>query len=277
MEVLMLQDHATASTTSASTIPPNVLTYRDGANVDLSIASGARRGFEGLIATRGRADAEHSTRRPAAPRRALVSVPKESVPTLQVGVAASREQLEAADRLIRKRYAWRGYSLEAFEYQNLSMGVQSARREITFFAADQHATLGTITLRLDGPDGLRAESTHGEVVQRARGEGRCIGELTRLALAEDVDSRQVLASLFGLVYTVGRVQHGVTDVFIEVNPRHVVFYSRAIGFAVVGGARFCERVCAPSVLLHLDVETLEEQLGLENPRSVEAPLMRYGT
>ena len=53
----------------------------------------------------------------------------------------------------------------------------------------------------------------------------------------------------------------MTDAFIEVNPRHVAFYSRALGFTVASEARFCERVRAPSVLLHLDVETLDEQLG----------------
>jgi hypothetical protein len=95
--------------------------------------------------------------------------------------------------------------------------------------------------------------------------------------SEDVDSRQVLASLFGILYTVGRVRHGVTDVFIEVNPRHVTFYVRALGFVVAGEARFCERVRAPSVLLHLAVETLEALLGLGTTRPADEPIRRYGT
>ncbi len=153
----------------------------------------------------------------------------------------------------------------------------ATRREITFFAADSTTTLGTVTLRLDGPEGLLAEATHRKVVQRARFAGRRIGELTRLALAEGVDSQRVLASLFGIVYAVGRVIHGVTNVFIEVNPRHVAFYARALGFVVAGEARFCERVRAPSVLLHLAVETLEALLGLPASRAVEKPVRRYGT
>jgi len=274
----MLLDHATAFAARAHEIPPDVLEYCDHAPAaDLPIASGARRGFEGLIANRGRHGNRDPVHSSAARSRTLAAVPNTSAPQLQVGVAESREQIEAADRLIRKRYAWRGYSLEAFEYQSLSAGGDSARREITFFAADQQTTLGTITLRLDGPEGLRADATHGETMQHARGEGRCIGELTRLAVAEDADSRRVLASLFGLVYAVGRMMHGVTDVFIEVNPRHVAFYSRGIGFAVAGEARFCERVRAPSVLLHVDVETLEERLGLANSRLAEEPMKRYGT
>ncbi len=52
----------------------------------------------------------------------------------------------------------------------------------------------------------------------------------------------------------------MTDVFIEVNPRHVTYYSRIMGFVVAAGERLCERVCAPSVLLHLEVEALAARL-----------------
>jgi hypothetical protein len=148
---------------------------------------------------------------------------------------------------------------------------------MTFIATVAQSTLGTVTLRLDGPGGLRAEATHPEAVKRARADGRRIGELTRLALAEHVDSLQVLASMFGLIYSIGRVVHGVTDVLIEVNPRHVAFYVRALGFVVAGEARFCDRVSAPSVLLHLTVETLESLLELGTTLRGEAPAMRYGT
>ena len=65
----------------------------------------------------------------------------------------------------------------------------------------------------------------------------------------------MLASLFNLAYARrARRLHGVTDVFIEVNPRHVAFYSRVLGFVVAAGESFCERVRAPSVLLHVEME-----------------------
>ena len=197
--------------------------------------------------------------------------------SLHVGVAKSVEEIEAAYRLICKRYAWRGYSLEAFDYQDIPARQDDSSREVTFFVADPQSTLGTITLRLDGPEGLRAEATHREAMRHVRTEGRRIGELTRLAVSEGVDSRGVLASLFGLVYAEGRLVYGVTDVFIEVNPRHVAFYSRALGFVVGGEARYCERVRAPSVLLHLQVETLEKRLGLVTAAGIEERFQRYGT
>ena len=55
-------------------------------------------------------------------------------------------------------------------------------------------------------------------------------------------------------YLVTRVIHALTDVVIEVNPRHVRFYRRVFGFVVAGAGRLCTRVGAPSVLMQLDLE-----------------------
>ncbi len=150
----------------------------------------------------------------------------------------------------------------------------TARRELTFVASDGRATVGTITLGLDGPDGLLAEGTHADVVQMHRVQGRKVCELTRLALAERVDSRAVLAALFSLAYAAGSA-HGITDVFIEVNPRHVGFYTRVLGFNIAASARICERVGAPSVLLWLRTEALEQRLielsrGIDRARTAAA-------
>ncbi len=93
---------------------------------------------------------------------------------------------------------------------------------------------------------------------RAQGGRGC--ELGRLALAEEADTRTVLSTLFGLAYGVAKAIQDVTDVFIEVNPRHVGFYRRVFGFAVDAGERLCERVQAPAVLLRSSVADLETRL-----------------
>jgi hypothetical protein len=193
---------------------------------------------------------------------------------LEVAVAKSTEQLAAADNLIENRYAWRGYKLQSSERVEQPEQQEDPSYRVTFFAMVNRRVVGTITLRLDGPAGLRADATHGDIIQYARAESRRLGELTRLALAAHVDSRRVLSSLFGLVYSIGRWEHNVTDVFVEVNPRHVAFYVRALGFAIVGDAKFCERVGAPSILLYADVESLEERLGLGVPSWPEESAQR---
>lgn len=201
----------------------------------------------------------------AASEAATATAPESAEPAIapesreiSVDVARSPEQMRAARMLVCKRYAWRGYCLDGAD--DSLRPRQCAEHEITVIASTDCTTIGTITLGLDGPRGLRADETHGDSVASARLGGRRVCELTRLAVDERADSRAVLASLFTLVYEVGRTIHGVTDVFVEVNPRHVAFYTRVLGFVVAAGERFCERVRAPSVLLHLEVDQLEQRL-----------------
>jgi hypothetical protein len=276
-EIHMPQDGATALANLECAIDQNrPERCHHAPAIDLHLASAAQRGFASLIDDRRRG--ERSPPSPPPLRSRMFAAPATTDrPRVHVGVAQSLEQMEAADRLVRKRYAWRGYRLEASGSQVPRITSAQARREITFLATVSQSMRGTVTLRLDGPEGLHAEATHPEAVRRARADGRRIGELTRLALAEDVDSRQVLAPMFALIYTVGRVVHGVTDVLIEVNPRHVAFYVRILGFVVAGEARFCDRVSAPSVLLHLAVETLESLLEWGTTHPEQARAMRFGT
>jgi hypothetical protein len=200
------------------------------------------------------------------------TVAEDGEAALHIAVAKSPEQFEAAGDLVRKRYAWRGYEVNGIDVAAQSSSIASFQ-EITFLVASRETALGTLTLGFDGPFGLRAEAAYGDVIGRFRAAGNRVCELTRLAVAESVNSKAVLASLFSLAHAVGRTTHDVTDVFIEVNPRHVGFYSRVLGFAVAGGEKFCERVHAPSVLLQLEIEALEERLGLLDVAALMQPLI----
>lgn len=194
---------------------------------------------------------------------------------LHIAVAKRAEQFAAARNLVRERYASRGYEVEDSADARAESRPERSSQEITFLVASRQATVGTVTLGLDGAHGLRAEEAYCDVIDRYRLAGCRICELTRLALAEHVDSKAVLASLFYLAHAVGRTVHDVTDVFIEVNPRHVAFYSRVLGFVVAAGEKFCERVRAPSVLLQLELEALELRLGLLNVAGLMRPLVAH--
>lgn len=273
----MLGERTMTSPGAVYEILPELLSRPSPArDANLLDAARAGKGFDCLISNRGRKDHQGSPSVTNFRARTLRRPNAIDSPALQVGVAKSAEQLEAADKLIRKRYAWRGYGLESFKCDSPPEHDPNLRDSITFFATERASLIGTITLRLDGPNGLRADATHGDILEYARGDGRRLGELTRLAVADGVDSRLVLSSMFGLVFSVGRWVHNVTDIFIEVNPRHVAFYARALGFAIVGDARFCERVGAPSILLYSDVDCLGERLGLAASAAAAAlePAMR---
>lgn len=224
-------------------------------------------GFDSLMQRRSRAPESMRVSSKSDAAAGLLSQPSRD---LRISVASSPEALAEAVRLVERRYAWRGYALN-HAARELPGHAAPEAHEITLLAHDDHATLGTLTLRLDGPHGLRAEEGYAETIATVRAEGRRVCELTRLALDETSDWKAVLASLFSLAYAMGRSMHGVTDVFIEVNPRHVGFYQRALGFVVAAGERLCERVKAPSVLLKLELADLERRLRLEPP-----PVMQGG-
>ena len=189
---------------------------------------------------------------------------------LRIAVATSVQQIDAAHDLVRRRYAWRGYEFGT----DASAKVPSQRtpNDVTFVVESADTLVGTVTLGLDGPDGLLAEHTHHGVIAQARANGSRVCEVTRLAVADGADSRTVLALLLSLAHLIARTVHKVTDVFIEVNPRHVAFYSRALGFMVAAGERICERVRAPSVLLRAELDVLEERLTLMGTKRTMRPL-----
>jgi hypothetical protein len=192
-------------------------------------------------------------------------------PSLRIAVATSVQQLEAAQELVRRRYAWRGYECQPDDL--FKIPAQRKANEVTFVVDSIETMIGTVTLGLDGPDGLLAERTHEGVIAQARAEGCRVCEVTRLAVAEGADSRTVLALLLSLAHLVGRTVHEITDVFIEVNPRHVAFYSRALGFMVAAGERICERVRAPSVLLRAERDVLEQRLVLMGMKRTLRPAL----
>jgi len=225
----------------------NALMY----GIPIVLSSAICGGFDSLLGRRSRSLISTSATARAAS--------KDTDPALHLVLARSPEHLDAADDLVRKRYEWRGYKLEGADAAAGSSRKNSSQ-EFTFLVAFGETAVGTLTLGLDGPGGLLAEAGYGEVIGAFRAAGHRVCELTRLALAERVDSKIVLAGLFSFAHAVGRTLRGVTHVFIEVNPRHVQFYSRVLGFAVVAGGKFCERVRAESVLLELELEALETRL-----------------
>jgi hypothetical protein len=168
-------------------------------------------------------------------------------------IADSPVELQAAAALVEGRYGDRGYRVTAED-----VGQDPG---ITLIATESEAITGTLTVRLDGPEGLSADENYGDVLSAVRRSGRNICEMTRLAVDPSADSRSVLAALFGLGYVVCRHLHGATDIFVEVNPRHAVFYRRLFGFVVAAGRSICPRVMAPAVLLRLDLDRFEVRLS----------------
>jgi hypothetical protein len=170
---------------------------------------------------------------------------------IRVAIARNPSQLEACASLIAKRYGWRGYDVPE--------PIVDSPSYFTIFAADTEGqVLGTLTLGLDSAAGLMADEMYEAEVDAARRDGGRVGELVRLAVDVCPEAKEVLASLLHMAYLCGRVIHGATDAFIEVNPRHVGYYKRLFGFEVAGSPKTCPRVNAPAVLLRLRLERIHQ-------------------
>lgn len=182
--------------------------------------------------------------------------------SMKVVVARSRHEHESAMALIRRSYARRGYRT-SFLVESLSVS-QGLYRHVTLLAQQGERVVGTLTLGLDSGAGLSVDEAHRSAVDAIRSQGGRVCELTRLAVDAGETPRLALGLLVQSAYLVGRLVHRATDVFIEVNPRHVSFYERAFQFRRVGEPTMCPRVQAPSVLMHLELSQLDRRFDLSN-------------
>ncbi len=158
--------------------------------------------------------------------------------------AVSYHQHRACNALVRRMYVSRGYR------------VLPQRQSID---DPNHFTLGawldgelaaTLTGSRDSRAGLLADSLYGDEISSLRKPSRVIGEVTRLAVDSEFRNPELLKALFRATYQYARAIFGVTDVVIEVNPRHAGYYRREMSFSQIGSIRTCPRVEAPAVLLH---------------------------
>jgi hypothetical protein len=174
------------------------------------------------------------------------------VQIFHIRMANSAGRREAASLLIRKMYGWRGYAFEPNRYQEAN--------KITLYAETGGVVVATMSLCLDSDILLPADDNFGDKLDDLRAQGRRLCEPSRLAIDKGV-SKRVFASLIHISYIYARNIHRYTDYVIEVNPRHVMFYRRMLGFHDFGAERQCTRVGAPAVLLRLPLEHMGEQIA----------------
>jgi hypothetical protein len=170
----------------------------------------------------------------------------------KIRVAKLSGRRREAGTLVERRYSGRGYTIPSLNQDpHLS----------TFIAYDEGVLVGTVSVRLDSEKGLSADDLYRAEVDALRSAGAKICEFTRLAVDRTAASKPVLAGLFHTAYLYSAVIRGLTHAVIEVNPRHVAFYGRALSFHPIGKERMNTRVHAPAVLLCVPFATIAEGLA----------------
>lgn len=166
--------------------------------------------------------------------------------------ADSGGQRSSANVLIHRMYATRGYASHPLPEEALSS-------RITLVASEHESAVATITVGFDSSDGLHVDALFAAEVAALRQAGRRLCEFTRLAIDPLVRSRRLLASLFNVAYIHAHRVMGCDTLLIEVNPRHVLYYERMLGFRVMASQRHSPRVGAPAVLMGIDLSYIRAQ------------------
>lgn len=168
--------------------------------------------------------------------------------TFGIRAANIEEQRNSASMLINKMYSWRGYG------NNHTISQET--NKITLTATDDTGhIIGTITIGIDSNIGLLADNLFKDSIEPYRRTGR-VCEFTKLAIDQEIKSKEILASLFHIAFLYARDLHDCSDIFIEVNPRHRRFYQSLLSFEVeCSDIKNNSRVDAPAVLLRLGTQT----------------------
>jgi hypothetical protein len=170
----------------------------------------------------------------------------------KIRLADNNGRREAAGLLVKRRYAWRGYDVGSIQ------GIHPNR--ITLSASRRDDVVATIAVGLDSPAGLFVDKLYGDEIERMRRHDRKICEFTKLAIEASVRSKPILAALFHIAYIHARRINRCTDLVVEVNPRHVAFYERMLGFTTRSSEKLDPRIGAPAVLMSLDLAYAEQQI-----------------
>jgi hypothetical protein len=173
----------------------------------------------------------------------------------QLRLANNRGRRNTSSVLIQRMYSWRGYKSSDTQEDP----AHHANR-VTLQACRDESVFGTLTVNFDSESGLAADALYQTEIDEYRNGGATVSELTQFAVDPEYGSKEVLGALFHLAHMLCLLR-GVTDVFIEVNPRHVGFYRRMLNFQQVGERKMCGRVNAPAVLLHVEVAYVTQQIA----------------
>jgi hypothetical protein len=168
--------------------------------------------------------------------------------------ADSNVHRHSADLLLKRRYGWRGYHA-------VSLPADQTAHRFTLTVTEGHATIGTITVGLDGFGGLNCEDAFAPEIEALRTQGRRLCEFTKLAVDTTASTKPVLAALFHGAHIVAHRVRRSDTLVMEVNPRHVRYYERMLGAHAIGEERHNRAVNAPAVLLSISFEYIKARIA----------------
>ena len=140
--------------------------------------------------------------------------------TIHLANAAERH---LADALVRRVYAVQGFGDHGLHHVGDTFIVRNGRHMI-----------GTLSLVVDGREGLPSDGIFKSELNRLRAAGARLCELTRFAIETQAPSARIFNDLFGEIHRHGIKTYDCTDLVIQADPHHGCFYKRRLGFKPLG-------------------------------------------
>lgn len=189
------------------------------------------------------------------------TVSKSPYEEYKISIANSRESRLQAFQLAYEVYLAKGYIPENKRKMLVSPS-DSIPDTCIINIYDKDEAVASITLNFQEHSQLPCQELYSEEISPLLEKRVKLVEITRLVIKENHrHSNFLLAQLFQATFIYAYQIKNISNLVIEVNPRHVAFYQNLLGFTVLGNEKACERVNnAPAILLHLDLNYIQNNL-----------------
>lgn len=168
----------------------------------------------------------------------------------------SRESLEKVFRLAYDVYSEKGYAFQHETKMETSVFDANDKTLILMVENDKNEIIGSMSLYYDDGKLLPADSIFNEELNSLRNQGIKFAEVSRFVVRQDYQhQKDILISLINTIFIHAFRIMKIDEFVIEVNPRHVDYYKKLLGFVQFGNVKECPRVNnAPAVLLRCNNE-----------------------
>ena len=181
-------------------------------------------------------------------------------------LAETKVELEQAFRLVAHCYCEKGYISETDP--KLRVKVQHALPETAIFIGTLgNRVVATSSVFPDTAIGLPADDIFQAELDQLRSQGRRITELGALAsnLASETNPLQIplhVLQVIRLAYLYGQDYLKADDLIITVNPKHQIFYQKALLFEVISDIKSYPAVNhAPAIAMRQNLLTIAARLA----------------
>lgn len=170
---------------------------------------------------------------------------------LKMKIADSQTSFKKVFELAYQVYQDKGYS----QNRQLKMEVLPIDAHsdtlIAFMENDNNEVVASLTLYFDGNLFLPADNIFYDELNLLRAEGVKFAEVSRFVIKQNYQhQKEILVGLFNTFYIHAFRVMNIDEFIIEVNPRHVDYYRKILGFTQFSEVKECPRVNnAPAVLL----------------------------